>query len=220
MLLRRKGNFPVLRTVISSTVLLLALAFLLSAPALAVEVSELTVDFPLADVLDIPQEEETETGEGGQARVPRPGFRAPWEDDWYAFRQNVLRGNLAEAEKYLDKIENYRIKSGIPNLYIPAAALLFEAARAREQSRYSDAYKLIEYSKRLAPDESGARINFGPLLHWMLLLKDWENLPRIFDPSFPGPSVYFYGSFPASLLPRLSRSSCLRFVYFQELLTI
>jgi len=161
MLLRRKGNFPVLRTVISFTVLLLTLAFLLSAPALAVEVSELTVDFPLADVLDIPQGEETETGEGGQARVPPPGFRAPWEDDWYAFRQNVLRGNLAEAEKYLDKIENYRIKSGIPNLYIPAAALLFEAARAREQSRYSDAYKLIEYSKRLAPDDPAANFQMA-----------------------------------------------------------
>ena len=153
MPLKRKVNFPVLRTVAGSIVLLLAFAFTLSAPALAVEVSELTVDFPLADVLDIPQGEETDVAEGSQARVPPPGFRAPWEDDWYAFRQNALRGNLAEAEKYLDRIEDHRIKAGIPNLYIPSAALLFEASRAREQARYSDAYELIEYSKRLAPDD-------------------------------------------------------------------
>ncbi len=161
MPLKRRGNLPILRTVIGFTVLLLVLTFFLSTPAPAVEVSELTVDFPLADVLDIPQGEETETGEGGQARVPPPGFRAPWEDDWYAFRQNALRGNLVEAEKYLDRIENYRIKSGIPNLYIPAAALLFEASRARDQSRYSDAYELIEYSIRLAPDDPASNFQMA-----------------------------------------------------------
>ncbi|TNF47603.1 tetratricopeptide repeat protein [bacterium] len=161
MPLKRKGNFFVLRTVTGFSVLLLTLTFFLSTPALAVEVSELTVDFPLVDVLDIPQGEEAENSEGGQARVPPPGFRAPWEDDWFAFRQNALRGNLVEAEKYLDRIENYRIDSGIPNLYIPAAALLFEASRAKEQSRYKDAYELIEYAIRLAPDDPASNFQMA-----------------------------------------------------------
>ena len=121
--------------------------------AIAIEVSEVTVDFPLSEVLNIKAPEsdtEVQVSEGGkQVNAWRP----PWEDDWYAYRQNVLRGNFSEADKKLEKVIKYRKERGVPNLFDPAAALLVEASSARNQGRYEDALDMIAYAGELAPDD-------------------------------------------------------------------
>jgi len=136
--------------------LLLLLGMIFSAdPALAIEVSEVTVDFPLSEVLDIKAPEADTTAQVSQGGASTKIWRAPWEDDWYSYRQNILRGHFREAEKRLDKVLAYKKKRGIPNLFNPAAALLVEASSARKQGRYEDALKIIVYAKELAPDDPG-----------------------------------------------------------------
>ena len=131
----------------------LILSLIVVCPVLAIEVSEVTVDFPLSEVLDIEASEpvtDSVVGEtGGSARV----WRAQWEDNWFLYRQNVLRGNFSEAREKLDKVIAYRKERGIPNLYTPAAALLVEASAARKQKRYDDALEFISYARELAPDD-------------------------------------------------------------------
>ena len=134
---------------------LIAGAVLLISPALAIEVSEVTVDFPLSEVLDIQAPESNTAAQVSQGDPAGKIWRAAWEDDWYAYRQNVLRGNFSEAEKRLEKVLAYRKKSGIPNLFSPTAALLVEASAARKQGRYEDALKIIAFAKELAPDDPG-----------------------------------------------------------------
>ena len=124
-------------------------------PALAIEVSEVTVDFPLSEVLDIQEPASDATAQVSQGGPSGRIWRADWEDDWYAYRQNVLRGHFGEAEKRLEKVLAYRKKSQIPNLFSPAAALLMEASAARKQGRYDDALKIIDFAKKLAPDDPG-----------------------------------------------------------------
>ncbi|MDF1536407.1 MAG: tetratricopeptide repeat protein [bacterium] len=131
----------------------LILSLIAVRPALAIEISEVTVDFPLSEVLDI-DEREPETDSvlgdtGGSSRV----WRAPWEDNWFLYRQNVLRGNFSEAKGNLDKVLAYRKERGIPNLFAPAAALLVEASAARKQKRYDDALEFTSYARELAPDD-------------------------------------------------------------------
>jgi len=124
-------------------------------PALSIEVSEVTVDFPLSEVLDIKAPDSDATAQVSPGGTSTKIWRASWEDDWYAYRQNVLRGNFSEAEKRLEKVLAHRKKRGIPNLFSPAAALLVEASAARKQGRYEDALKIIAYAKELAPDDPG-----------------------------------------------------------------
>lgn len=133
--------------------LFLLFSFIVACPALAIEVSEVTVDFPLSEVLDI-EESATETDSvvgdtGTSSRV----WRAPWEDNWFLYRQNVLRGNFAEAREKLEKVIAYRKEHGIPNLYAPAAALLVEASAARKQKRYDDALEFTSFARELAPED-------------------------------------------------------------------
>lgn len=135
--------------------LLVAWAIFSVNAVLAIEVSEVTVDFPLSEVLDIKPSEPDGTAQVSAGGASAKVWRAPWEDDWYAYRQNVLRGNFSEAEKRLEKVLAHRKKSGIPNLFSPAAALLVEASTARKQGRYDDALKIIAYAKELAPDDPG-----------------------------------------------------------------
>lgn len=149
---RRKGEIPILRTVAVCFLLALILVAVFPITAVAVEVSELTVDFPLADVLDMSQAISEGLSPGGSSGGPPVGVRAPWEGDWFAYRQNAVRGNLTEAKKNLAKIVGYRVQTGIPDLYLPAAAILLEASQAVEQSRYKDALELIDYAGKLAPD--------------------------------------------------------------------
>ncbi len=130
-------------------------AALSANPALAIEVSEVTVDFPLSEVLDIKAPETDTSARVNQGGTSAKVWRAPWEDNWYAYRQNVLRGHFSEAEKRLDKVLAHRKKRGIPNLFSPAAALLVEASSARKQGRYEDALKIIAHAKELAPDDPG-----------------------------------------------------------------
>jgi tetratricopeptide (TPR) repeat protein len=134
--------------------LVIGAAFQLT-PALAIEVSEVTVDFPLSEVLDIKAPDSDATAQVSPGGTSTKIWRASWEDDWYAYRQNVLRGNFSEAEKRLEKVLAHRKKRGIPNLFSPAAALLVEASAARKQGRYEDALKIIAYAKELAPDDPG-----------------------------------------------------------------
>ncbi|UCF29823.1 MAG: tetratricopeptide repeat protein [bacterium] len=122
-------------------------------PLWALEVSELTVDFPLADVFSIQQDTLGDSGGEGQQPGLSASWKAAWEDDWFAYRQRVVRGDLAGAKKSLDRINQYRLTNGIPNLYLPAAALLMEASVAREQSRYKDALDIIDAAEELAPDD-------------------------------------------------------------------
>jgi len=137
-------------------VLSLLIGAALSAnPALAIEVSEVTVDFPLSEVLDIKAPESDTAAQVSQGGTSTKIWRASWEDDWYAYRQNILRGHFSEAEKSLEKVLAHRKKRGIPNLFNPAAALLVEASSARKQGRYEDALKIIAYAKELAPDDPG-----------------------------------------------------------------
>ncbi len=134
---------------------LLSLIFIFSAiqPAIAAEVSEVTVDFPLSEILDIAPA----GGVGGKmddrARPEVVVPRASWEKEWFAYRQKSLRGNQAGAVKHLDNINYYRLKAGIPNLFIPSAALLYESSQARKQARYDDALELINYASKLSPDD-------------------------------------------------------------------
>lgn len=130
-------------------------AVISACPALAIEVSEVTVDFPLSEVLDLKAPESDSTAQVSQGGTSAKIWRAPWEDDWYAYRQNVLRGHFSEAEKRLEKVLTHRKKRGIPNLFNPAAALLVEASSARKQGRYEDALKIIAYARELAPDDPG-----------------------------------------------------------------
>jgi tetratricopeptide (TPR) repeat protein len=139
---------------------------LFSPSASAVEVSELTVDFPLADVLNITPGTEQEAGQEGRPVAAASPWKAPWEDDWFAFRQRSVRGDLAEAKKSLDRIHQYRLNNGIPNLYLPAAALLVDASVAREQSRYQDALDIIDYAGKLAPDD--------PASHFLRARTKWS----------------------------------------------
>ena len=122
-------------------------------PALAIEVSEVTVDFPLSEVLNIKAPESETSAQVNQGGVSTQIWRASWEDDWYAYRQNVLRGNFSEAEKRLEKVLATKRNKGIPNLFNPSAALLVEASSARKQGRYEDALKIIAYAKEFAPDD-------------------------------------------------------------------
>jgi len=133
--------------------ILLVLIVASASSILAVEVSEVTVDFPLSEVLEMQEPEKqdqtdvTQIGKGS-SKI----WRAPWEDDWFAYRQNVLRGNFESAEKNLSGVLDYKKERGIPNLYAPSAALLTEASVASRQGRYDDALQLIAYSRDLAPD--------------------------------------------------------------------
>jgi tetratricopeptide (TPR) repeat protein len=122
-------------------------------PVLAIEVSEVTVDFPLSEVLAIEAPESDTSAQVTQGGAPAQIWRASWEDDWYAYRQNVLRGNFSEAEKRLEKVLAHKRKRGIPNLFHPSAALLVEASSARKQGRYEDALKIITYAGEFAPDD-------------------------------------------------------------------
>ncbi|UCG37861.1 MAG: hypothetical protein JSV00_06560, partial [bacterium] len=135
--------------------LALPLLVLLSAPATrAIEVSEVTVDFPLSEVLEIKETEKETSSEVGQTTGGAAAvWRAPWEDSWFSYRQNVLRGNFEAAQDKIDEVLRYKERAGIPNLFLPATALLVESTTARKQSRYDDALKLIDYSKSLAPDD-------------------------------------------------------------------
>lgn len=160
MPLKRKGKS---RGAIPPLLLLLTvlLPFIVSAPdVLALEVSEVTVDFPLSDVLDIqPEAAVTDTTAGGgdsAGSLEHPGAvarREPWEEDWFAYRQGILKGNLDEAEKRIEKIIAFKRDRGIPNLYAPAAALLVEASQATRQDRYDDAMDLVGFARLLAPDD-------------------------------------------------------------------
>jgi len=142
-------GFRLLFTFSVLTVLVLVAAM----PLPAIEVSEVTVDFPLSEVLAIQETEGEASLEVGQiAGSHTRAWRPPWEDDWFAYRQGILRGNFESAEKSLEKVIAYRQERGIPNLYIPSAALLVEASTARKQGRYDDALDLSSYARDLAPD--------------------------------------------------------------------
>jgi len=130
-------------------------AVFLANPALAIEVSEITVDFPLSEVLDIKTPESETEAQVSQGGTSTKIWRAPWEDNWYAYRQNVLRGHFSEAENRLEMVLAHKKKRGIPNLFNPSAALLVEASSARKQGRYEDALKIIAYARELAPDDPG-----------------------------------------------------------------
>ncbi|NOY86186.1 MAG: tetratricopeptide repeat protein [Deltaproteobacteria bacterium] len=141
-----------MRTVTACFLLALAIFTVFPQTAAAAEVSELTVDFPLADVLDMPPGASEGVSPGGPSGALPVGVRAPWEKDWFAYRQNAVRGDPGEAKKNLGRIVSYRVETGIPDLYLPAAALLLEASQAMEQSRYKSALELIDYAGKLAPD--------------------------------------------------------------------
>ena len=170
-------------------------AVLLTNTALAIEVSEITVDFPLSEVLDIKAPESDTAAQVSQGSTSPKIWRAPWEDDWYAYRQNVLRGHFSEAEKRLEKILTHKMNRGIPNLFNPAAALLVEASSARKQGRYEDALKIIAYAKELAPDDPGphfqrARTIWGQnqlraLSSLDALLEGWGTFFKDFRSFFP-----------------------------------
>ena len=122
------------------------------APVHALEISEVTVDFPLAEALELGSDAAADAS-GGQPGTEAVSQRSSWEEDWFAYRQNVLRGNLSEARKSLDRVVTYRLRIGVPNLYLPSAALLSEASEARKQGQQEDALELIDYAQRLAPDD-------------------------------------------------------------------
>jgi tetratricopeptide (TPR) repeat protein len=135
------------------TLILPVLAFLVGAPLMALEVSEVTVDFPLSEVFEIQEQTEGDTTAAGQIDTgPLKTSRSPWEDDWFAYRQNILRGNFESAEKNIGEVLEYKRERSIPNLYVPSSALLVEASIARGQGRYDDSLQLISYSSLLAPD--------------------------------------------------------------------
>lgn len=132
--------------------ILFVLALVPATPLLAIEVSEVTVDFPLSEVLEIQELEGETSNEVGQiGSGPSKSWWSPWEDDWFTYRQSVLRGNFKSAEKSLEKVIEYKQDRGIPNLFLPSAALLVEASVARRQGRYDDALQLISYAQELAP---------------------------------------------------------------------
>ena len=135
-------------------IITVALLGILPGYAFSLEVSEVTVDFPLSEVLDLEQAPTDQTEQVGEQVRPQTSiWRAPWEEDWFAYRQSVLKGNFDDADKSIKKIISYRQARGIPNLYLPAAALLIESSQARRQERYGDAQNLITYAKQLAPDD-------------------------------------------------------------------
>ena len=143
---------PLLRPLFAYAALTV-LALFAASPLSALEVSEVTVDFPLSEVLTIQETEGEVSPEmgrivGSRARAWRPA----WEEDWFAYRQGVLRGNFESAGKNLEKVIEYKEERGIPNLYLPSAALLVEASTARKQGRYGHALKLSSYARELAPD--------------------------------------------------------------------
>lgn len=196
MLLKRKTRILGLMTNIKILVLFLLLGTILfTNSALALEVSEVSVDFPLSEVLDLKAPESdtsVQVNKGGtQANV----WRSAWEDDWYAYRQNVLRGNFSEAEKSLKRVLAYRKKRDIPDLFDPAAALLVEASSARKQGRYDDALRIIGYAREMAPDDPGphfqrARTIWGQnqlraLSSLDALLEGWGVFYRDFRSVFP-----------------------------------
>lgn len=159
MLSKRKTRTPDLMIKFKIVVLSLFIGTVLIVNTVSgIEVSEVTVDFPLSEVLDIKAPDSDTTAQvspgGASAKIWRPS----WEDDWYTYRQNVLRGNFAEAEKSLEKVLAHKKKRGIPNLFSPATALLVEASSARKQGRYEDALKIIDYAKNLAPDDPGSHL--------------------------------------------------------------
>lgn len=133
--------------------ILLFLTLAVVVPLMAVEVSEVTVDFPLSEVLEMQEPENQDPSTVGSIRRGSSKFwRSPWEDDWFAYRQNILRGNFESAEENLQKVIDYQKERSIPNLYVPSAVLLVEASVARKQGRHDDALQLISYSNSLAPD--------------------------------------------------------------------
>jgi len=177
-------------------VLSLFISTILPAGAsLAIEVSEVTVDFPLSEVLDIKVPESDTSAQVNQGSTPGKVWRAPWEDDWYAYRQNILRGNFDEATQRLEKVLAHRKRNGIPNLFNPAAALLVEASSARKQGRYDDALRIIAYARDLAPDDPSphfqrARTIWGQnqlraLSSLDALLEGWGAFFRDFRSFFP-----------------------------------
>ncbi len=177
------------------TLLFLILATLSASPSLAIEVSEITVDFPLSEVLEIQSTESSATTQVTPSGPAAKVWRAPWEDDWYAYRQNILRGNVGDAEQRLERVLDYRKKRGIPNLYYPAAALLFEASSARNQGRYDDALKLIAFARELAPEDPAPHFQRAGTL-WRqnqlralssldALLEGWMTFFRDFRSLFP-----------------------------------
>jgi tetratricopeptide (TPR) repeat protein len=136
-----------------SIIILSVLTMVAAAPLMAIEVSEVTVDFPLSEVLEIQEPEDQESSDVTQiGKGSSKIWRSSWEEDWFAYRQNILRGNFESAEKNLEKVVDYKKERSIPNLYIPSAALLVEASVARRQGRHDDALQLISYASTLAPD--------------------------------------------------------------------
>lgn len=116
----------------------------------------MTVDFPLSEVLKLQDPEEGgESGEGstivGKSRIPR----SAWEEDWFSYRQGILRGNFRVASESLGRVIAYRKEHGIPNLYLPSTALLKEASLARKENRFEDSLEIISIARDLAPDTPG-----------------------------------------------------------------
>lgn len=127
--------------------------FSLIQPALAAEVSEVTVDFPLSEILDI-KTVGPNVSDAGKDSSPATNVKhASWEDEWFAYRQKSLRGNNKGASEHLDSVNAYRLSAGIPNLFIPSAALMYESAQARKQGRFDDALRLVNYASLLSPDD-------------------------------------------------------------------
>ncbi len=176
---------------------LLSLIFICIAlqPAIAAEVSEVTVDFPLSEILDLAPAGVTDDKTDNRAEPEVVVPRASWEEEWFTYRQKSLRGNQAGAVKHLDNINNYRLKAGIPNLFIPTAALLFESSQARKQARYDDALQLINYASKLSPDDPSPHFyrartlwkqsNFRVLSSMDAVLEGWVAFVRDFRSVFP-----------------------------------
>lgn len=130
---------------------------LLASFAFAIEVSDVTVDFPLSEVLKLQdQEEGGAAGDGSAIVVGKSRFpRSPWEEDWFSYRQGILRGNFRAASESLERVIAYRKDHGIPNLYLPSIALLKEASLARKENRFEDSLDIISIAGDLAPETPG-----------------------------------------------------------------
>ncbi len=124
---------------------------LLAGTAGAMEVSEVSVDYPLAPALGLPPG--PEGASPGPALASTVAPRAGWEESWFAYRENVRRGNAAGGEEQLAKTILFRQERGIPDLPAPAAALLYEAAQAAQQKRFEDALRLTDLARKLSPSD-------------------------------------------------------------------
>jgi len=176
---------------------LLSVAFLFSLiqPALAAEVSEVTVDFPLSEILDIKPAGAKTAGDAIASQPVGTAKHASWEDEWFAYRQKSLRGNNKGASEHLDKVNAYRMSAGIPNLFIPSAALMYESSQARRQGRYDDALRLVNYASLLSPDDPAPHFYRARTLYKQNKLRilsaidavfeGWVTFARDFRSSFP-----------------------------------